>query len=202
MIMQETPFEAARTERGHGHTPQHTRVGHGQTIGWGLVFRRARNFYHLIDSAVTTNFYCFNMSLKWPLLPIFIPFPPNFAQRALRARHARSAGASTGNTQHTCAGPTECARPHVHPPPAQHPTHNAAAHTTTYSSVAAVINSYSLSAQLGVALRHQLTPRVGMVPTNLKYTTGDLDRLPQRDLQRVVRSGLRLRDPDHLGRGA
>ena len=118
-----------------------------------MVFRRARNFYHLIDSAVTTNFYCFNMSLKWPLLPIFIPFPPNFAQRALRARRARSAGASTGNTQHTCAGPTECARPHVHPPPAQHPTHNAAAHTTAYSSVAAVINSYSLSAQLGVALR-------------------------------------------------
>ena len=82
-------------------------------------------------------------------------FRPNFAQRA------RSLGASSTrwNTQHTCAGPTECARPHVHPPPAQHPTHSAAAHTTTYSSVAAVINSYSLSAQLGVALRHQLTPR-------------------------------------------
>ena len=62
----------------------------------------------------------------------FTDIPPNFAQRALRARRARSAGASTGNTQHTCAGPTECARPHVHPPPAQHPTHNTAAHTTTY----------------------------------------------------------------------
>ena len=45
-------------------------------IGWGLVFRRARNFYHQIDSAVTTNFYCFNLSLKWPLLPIFNAFPP------------------------------------------------------------------------------------------------------------------------------
>ena len=42
---------------------------HHHGIGWGLVFRRARNFYHLIDSAVTTNFYCFNVSLKWPLLP-------------------------------------------------------------------------------------------------------------------------------------
>ena len=178
---------------------QHHRVGVGFPEGPELL-------PSYFDSAVTTNFYCFNMSLKWPLLPIFIPFPPNFAQRALyvrAVRDPREQAQATGNTHDACAGPTECARPHVHPPPAQHPTHNAAAHTTTYSSVAAVINSYSLSAQLGVALRHQLTPRVGMVPTNnLKYTTGDLDRLPQRDLQRVVRSGLRLRDPDHLGRGA
>ena len=57
-----------------------------KVIGWGLVFRRARNFYHLIDSAVTTNFYCFNMSLKWPLLPIFIPFP----QISLSAHYVRA----------------------------------------------------------------------------------------------------------------
>ena len=50
-----------------------------------MVFRRARNFYHLIDSAVTTNFYCFNMSLKWPLLPIFIPFPPKKSLKVKRA---------------------------------------------------------------------------------------------------------------------
>ena len=100
-------------------------------------------------------------------------------------------------------------RPHRVHTSTRAPTTRTAPHTQRCSphdhlqlSRAAVINSYSLSAQLGVALRHQLTPRVGMVPTNLKYTTGGLDRLPQRDLQRVVRSGLRLRDPDHLGRGA
>ena len=70
------------------------------------------------------------------------PFSPKFRSARTTCAPCESAGASTGNTQHTCAGPTECARPHVHPPPAQHPTHNAAAHTTTYSSVAAVINSY------------------------------------------------------------
>ena len=64
-----------------------------------------------------------------------LPFPPKFRSARTTCAPCESAGASTGNTQHTCAGPTECARPHVHPPPAQHPTHNAAAHTTTYSSV-------------------------------------------------------------------
>ena len=60
----------------------------------GVGFRRARNFYHLIDSAVTTNFYCFNLSLKWPLLPIFNAFPPQISLSAHYVRTVRDPGAS------------------------------------------------------------------------------------------------------------
>ena len=89
-----------------------------------LVFRRARNFYHLIDSAVTTNFYCFNMSLKWPLLPIFFPFPPNFAQRALRARRANPREQAQG-THNTHVQAPQSARVHTcthHPHSTPHTT--------------------------------------------------------------------------------
>ena len=131
------------------------------------------------------------------------PFPPKFCSARTTCAPCEIRGSK--HREHT----THMCRPHRVRTSTRAPTTRTAPHTQRCSphdhlqlSRAAVINSYSLSAQLGVALRHQLTPRVGMVPTNLKYTTGGLDRLPQRDLQRVVRSGLRLRDPDHLGRGA
>ena len=91
---------------------QRRKLRNHTNIGWGLVFLRAQNFYHLIDSAVTTNFYCFNMSLNWPLLPIFIPFPPQISLSAHYVRAVRDPREQAQGTHNTHVQAPQSA--HVH----------------------------------------------------------------------------------------